>query len=48
MSSRKQRVESVDRADTEGKKWVVQLSRPINQLEAEGIKAVINDALASK
>lgn len=47
MASRKQRVLGIHKADTEGKEWVVQLSRPINQLEAQGIVAVINEALKS-
>ena len=45
MASRKQRVEGIHKADTEGKQWVLQLARPINSLEAQGIVAVVNEAL---
>lgn len=46
MASRKIKVVSMDRADSEGKQWVMQFSRPINSLVVEGIVALINAALA--
>lgn len=44
MASRKQRVESMHKADTEGKQWVLQLTRPITIVESHGIIAIINEA----
>lgn len=48
MSSRKLKLESIDRADTKGQQWVLQFSRPITFLEAEGVANIINQAIQVK